>query len=121
MAIDLDALEAVLAGDTLAGYTAVYDAAPALIAEHRAALARVAALEGEVTRLRDMVDWIGHDRRLSLAHYSPVYCEDDDQSEEWRVEKQTGSINDREWTVVGRGQTPSNAISAARAALEPKP
>ena len=56
MAIDLDALEAALAGDSLAGYTAAYDAAPALIAEHRALLARVAELEGALTEAIERIE-----------------------------------------------------------------
>lgn len=70
----------------------------------------------------DALDWFGQNRRLELYHYSPVYGDDDDQSEEWRVAEQSGSINDREWTVIGRGLTPLDAIRAAlrsRAAMSP--
>lgn len=66
MAIDLDALEHALAFgltshaliyEYAAPHTAVIiDAAPALIAEHRALLARVAALEGALTEAIELVE-----------------------------------------------------------------
>lgn len=77
------------------------------------AAAELARLTAEVGEL----EWFGQQRRLSLYFYSPVYADDDDQDEEWRVDKEGGSINDREWDTVGRGATPLEAISAARAAL----
>lgn len=60
------------------------------------------------------LNWFGSQRNLSLSFYSPIYCDDDDQSEEWRVTKESGSINDREWHVIGRGPTPLAAIENAR-------
>lgn len=86
-----------------------------------AALSATAATPSdEDVRLKSDMAWFSGQRRLSLTFYSPMYGDDDDQSEEWRVEKESGPINDREWDVVGRGQTASQAISAARAALEPQ-
>jgi hypothetical protein len=67
------------------------------------------------------LEWFGTQHRLSLDFYSPVYGDDDDQSQEWRVTKESGSINDREWDVIGRGETPLAAITAARAALPERP
>lgn len=64
MTVDLDALEAVLADGV--GWTAVYDAAPALIAEHRALLARVAELEGERNSLRHVVSRA----QIAFRHYA---------------------------------------------------
>ena len=62
----------------------------------------------------DDMRWLDTQRRLTLSFYSPMYGDDDDQSEEWRVEKESGSINDREWDVIGRGQTFAEAVAAAR-------
>lgn len=59
--------------------------------------------------------WLGNQRDLELRFHSPVYADDDDQSEEWRVYRESGSINDREWDQVGAGETPLVAIEAARA------
>jgi hypothetical protein len=60
--------------------------------------------------------WFGTQTNLELHHYSPVFCDDDDQSIEWRVTRVSGGYNDREWTTVGRGTTPLEAIQSARAA-----
>lgn len=68
---------------------------------------------GEVS---DMA-WFGDQHRLSLSHYSPMYGDDDDQSVEWRVMRESGPIDDREWDIVGRGETPYEAVASARAAL----
>lgn len=59
--------------------------------------------------------WFGEQRRMSLSHYSPMYGDDDDQSIEWRVDCESGPINDREWDIVGRGETPLAAILDAQA------
>ena len=67
----------------------------------------------------DNLTWFSAQRRLSLSFYSPMYGDDDDQSEEWRVHKESGPINDREWDIVGRGSTAVEAIAAARAAAHP--
>ena len=76
---------------------------------------------GELTRLRaenEALEWLGAQPRLSLEFYSPVYGDDDDQSREWRVHRVSGGINDREWEVVGRGETPGAALISARQALQ---
>lgn len=65
-----------------------------------------------------LLDWFSGQHRLALDHYSPVYGDDDDQSVEWRVTLESGSINDREWDVVGRGETALAAIRTAHAALQ---
>ena len=69
---------------------------------------------------RDDLAWFSDQHRLSLEYYSPVYGDDDDQSREWRVSQESGSINDREWDIIGRGETAAQAISQARAALQPQ-
>jgi hypothetical protein len=78
----------------------------------------VSASEREALEARVMnIDWFSDQHRLSLDHYSPTYGDDDDQSVEWRVTQESGSINDREFDVIGRGPTVADAIAAARAAL----
>jgi hypothetical protein len=67
-----------------------------------------------------LLDWLAENPTLELTHYSPVYADDDDDAVEWRVHQQGGNINDREWTLIGKGQTPSEALTAARAALSAK-
>lgn len=64
----------------------------------------------------EALEWFGSQRNLELYFHSPVYCDDDDQAEEWRVARKSGSINDREWTVIGNGETPVEAIVAAQRA-----
>lgn len=65
----------------------------------------------------ELLAWLSAQHRLSLEYYSPVYGADDDQSREWRVTRESGSINDREFDIVGRGVTAAAAIADARAAL----
>jgi hypothetical protein len=61
-----------------------------------------------------LMDRFSQHHDLELTHYRPTYGDDDDQSVEWRVHQQSGSVNDREWTLVGNGET---ALEAVRAAL----
>src|SRR5690606_17914394 len=65
----------------------------------------------------DLTNWLHQQKRLSLEFYSPIYGDDDDQAEEWRVHRQSGGINDREWEIVGRGITPSEALADARSRI----
>lgn len=81
-------------------------------------LASASAVPSEAA---DDLAWLSDQRRLTLDHYSPMYGDDDDQSFEWRVTREGGSINDREWEIVGRGETAAEAIAAARAMLAPSP
>jgi len=95
----------------------------ALIAERRnraRADAVLTALSLPITQRDEQgaMAWFGSQRRLSLFFYSPMYGDDDDQSEEWRVQRESGPINDREWDTVGRGNTPLAAICAARLSIE---
>jgi hypothetical protein len=62
--------------------------------------------------------WLTSRENLSISHHGPVYG-DDDEPEEWRVHRESGGINDREWDVVGAGKTALDAVLAARAALNP--
>jgi hypothetical protein len=67
--------------------------------------------------VREALDWFSTQRRLSLDFHAPMYGDDDDQNEEWRVSLESGPINDREWDIVGRGKSAAEAILAARAAI----
>lgn len=59
--------------------------------------------------------WLTEREYLSVEHHGPVYG-DDDEPEEWRVYRERGGINDREWDVVGAGPTALEAVLAARRA-----
>jgi hypothetical protein len=76
-----------------------------------------APADPRVGKIEANLAWFGEQHLLSLYHYSPVYGDDDDQSVEWRVDRETGSINDREWETVGRGDSPAAAIADARSTL----
>lgn len=71
-----------------------------------------------ISSMDDDLTWFSKHTRLSLDHYSPMYCDDDDQTKEWRVSLESGSINDREWDIVGRGATAAEAIAVARRTIE---
>jgi len=62
-----------------------------------------------------VLEWLDRHCSLELVHYSPARCDDDDQAIEWRVFHVSGSINDREWTQIGAGQTPLEALQSAMA------
>jgi hypothetical protein len=40
-------------------------------------------------------------------------ADDEEEQPEWRVHRRHGSVNDREWTLIGTGPTPSAALAAA--------
>lgn len=63
-------------------------------------------------------DWLTSQTNLELRYYRPTYGDDDDPSQEWRVTRVSGPINDREWDMVGRGLSPLLAIEDARATME---
>lgn len=81
-----------------------------LIALARSALPH---LLSRVSELESALNWLDEHKNLELHHYSPVYADDDDDTVEWRVTRVSGSINDREWDTVGRGETPLAAILQA--------
>ncbi len=68
---------------------------------------------------RDALAWFATQQNLELFHYSPMFGDDHDDAVEWRVTSVNGGYNDREWTIVGRGDTPLAAVQSARAALTP--
>jgi hypothetical protein len=77
-------------------------------------------IEQDVAR-KEALDWFAEQRRLELYYHTAVYGDDDDLAEEWRVDRRGGSINDRAWDTVGRGETPLEAIQNARASLPASP
>jgi hypothetical protein len=60
-----------------------------------------------------LLDWMAERTNIELFCHTPVYGDDDDLSVEWRVTQVNGGVNDREWTVIGKGATPAAAIRAA--------
>lgn len=86
---------------------AIADVAQAF-ARHRLA-AEAAAIE-RLGEAATALQWLSTRPTLELHHYMPVYGDDDDDAVEWRVTRVSGSINDREWTTVGQGETPLAAI-----------
>lgn len=89
--------------------------AQALIAAEEVGYARgMRDARAEVAHaLCEALEWFSGERRLSLQHHAPMYGDDDDQSVEWRVLRESGPINDREWDIIGRGDTAPAAILAA--------
>lgn len=75
----------------------------AALSAHASALARVAVLEGA---LRDF----GKQTGLELA-----FCYESDPGEpgSWCVHRQSGGVNDREWTLIAKAASPLEAIRAA--------
>jgi len=60
----------------------------------------------------DALRWFGEHTNLELTHSRW----DDEQV--WRVHAVNGGRNDQEWKLIGKGQSPLDAITAARAALK---
>lgn len=58
----------------------------------------------------DALDWFGAHRNLELSF---DHGDAEDYGNEWCVHRVNGGVNDREWTLVGSGSTPSAAISNA--------
>lgn len=77
----------------------------------RAAL--VVAVEWARKDERALWDAFGARKNWSLEYKRPIYGDDDDQEECWIVYEESGGINDREWTVMGKGETPVDAVVAA--------
>jgi hypothetical protein len=78
------------------------------------------ALLAEVEKLKgasDALAWLGSRTGLELSHGYGDEAEDCEGL--WLVHRVNGGVNDREWTLIGFGETPQDAIEAARAALGP--
>ena len=58
------------------------------------------------------LEWLAAHQSLALSFDG---FGDDDPA--WKVHQVTGGRNDREWNLVGSGDTPANALNAARFAL----
>jgi hypothetical protein len=62
----------------------------------------------------ELLSWLGENVNLELQ-WSEV---DGDLSEcAWHVFRRSGGLNDREWSEIARGDTPTEALSNARAAF----
>lgn len=68
---------------------------------------------GELEEMLVPLAWLNDQRNVEIAYYRPVYCDDDDDAEEWRVFRVNGGVNDREWAIIGRGQTFEAALQDA--------
>ena len=64
----------------------------------------------------DVLAWLSENRNVELSF---DYGDADDDGKGWCVHRVNGGVNDREWTLVGTGDTPKAAIRAA-ALLSPK-
>lgn len=74
------------------------------------ARALVAADKAATERERERIN--------SMPKSWELVCENEDRSDlstdlVWKVYTVHGGLNDREWSLLGRGDTPSNAIDAA--------
>jgi hypothetical protein len=88
------------------------------LAVHNAKLsAQLQAAEARAEALQSAWDWLASYRRLSIEWDGPVYCDDDGPDEGWRVYRESGNVNDREWEEIGFGSTPLEAVQAASQAL----
>lgn len=80
--------------------------------------ARAQAAEAKLAAAEGVLDWFSAQHSLSLEWYRPVYGDDDDDAREWRVYRESGPINDREWEMVGAGDDALKAILDARQTIE---
>lgn len=90
------------------------DTAWAILTEAADLIDSQASALAEARKALEAWEWLTADRRLSIQAHGPVYGDDDDQTEEWRVFRESGNINDREWDVVGAGPNALSAVLAAR-------
>lgn len=58
----------------------------------------------------DPLAWLAQHQNCELSHH---YGEEGDEPDEWRVHRVNGGRNDREWTLIGRGATPADALAEA--------
>lgn len=63
----------------------------------------------------DLLNQLSEHRNWEMGFHTKIYGDDDDMPthDNWVVWKETGSINDREWIVMGFGSTPLAALTAA--------
>lgn len=60
----------------------------------------------------DVLAWLAANQNVELSF---DYGDADDDGKGWVVHRVNGGINDREWTQIGSGSTPLEALTAARA------
>lgn len=79
---------------------------------------RTETAESKLADALKALEIFGSHKNWSLSFVQKTFCDDDDRPEDnhWVVHAETGSYNDREWSVIGMGKTPAEAI--ARAAQE---
>lgn len=63
---------------------------------------------GEGVRERVALDWLAKNTACEVSHDYDL-----DGDGEWRVHRVNGGVNDREWTLIGKGATPLDAILSA--------
>lgn len=68
---------------------------------------QIAFLEAGIRVLKDPLDWLAEHTNYELSYKSF----DDDPC--WQVHRVNGGRNDREWTLIGEGETPRAALEAA--------
>jgi len=56
----------------------------------------------------ELLDWLDRHPQCELSH------EGRDDDPQWRVYRVTGGRNDRQWSLIGEGETVRAAIQAAR-------
>lgn len=57
-----------------------------------------------------LLDWMGQNPAMSLTY---EYGEPDDDAGAWRVYREHGGVNDREWDTLGEAETPIGALRCA--------
>lgn len=67
--------------------------------------------------LREALEALAEHTNWELSHDYP----DEEAEGEWQVHRVTGNRSDREWTLIGRGETPATALAQALAALSDTP
>lgn len=82
--------------------------------------AELSSLRGEadvIGRLVGAIGWLESNTQCELSHRHD-FAEDDPV---WQVHAVNGGLNDREWTLIGEGETIVEAIDVARQALASLP
>lgn len=64
----------------------------------------------------DLLAWLADHRRLELEYG----YDDEFEAMFWRVHERSGNVNDREWDLIGQGETPLAALLSAKSYLEAK-
>lgn len=78
----------------------------------RMARAALAIAEAAFAKSYPWTDFAAH-TNWEIKYKKPIYGDDADQERCWVVFEETGNRNDREWTVIGKGDTPAAAAQSA--------